>query len=142
MWVKRGIKKEDVAYFWNRQSFDLSIDVDADGNCEGCWKKSDLKLLYQAKSNPSGLNWIRDMQTKYAYHKAGRSGEGMPYTFFRDNRTIDDIIEQYPEIMGMNIKQIRDMLNDKSLFEDGANHDLMFQLGCEESCEAFTEIED
>jgi hypothetical protein len=136
------IKKSDVAYFWNRQSFDLKIDVDADGNCEACWKKSDLKLMYQAKSNPKGIEWIREMQIKYSMHKAGRSGEGMPYNFFRDDRSIDDIIEQYPEIMAMSIDEIKALLNDKSLLEDGANHDLMYQLGCEESCEAFTEVED
>lgn len=136
-----GINKNDVAYFWNRQSFDLKIEVDADGNCEDCWKKSDLKLLYQAKNNPDGVNWIREMETKYEFHKAGRSGEGMPYKFFRDSRTIDDIIEQYPEIVAMSVDQIKEMLNDKSLLEDGANHELLYQLGCEESCEAFTELE-
>lgn len=141
LWEWR-IKKEDVAYFWNRQKFDLAIDVDADGNCEGCWKKSDLKLIYQSKSNPDGIEWIRQMQSKYSTHKAGRSGDGMPYQFFRDNRTIDDIIEQYPEIMDMSVDEIKEMLNDKSLLEDGANHDLLYQLGCEESCEAFTDLED
>lgn len=137
-----GIVKSDVAYFWNRQKFDLKIEVDADGNCEDCFKKSDLKLLYQAKSNPTGVEWIREMERKYELHKAGRSGEGMPYRFFRHNRTIDEIIEQYPEIMALNIEEIKLLLNDKSLLEDGANYDLLEQLDCEESCEAFTEVED
>lgn len=144
-----GIKKPDVAFFWNRQPFDLGMYqpkgeefVDADGNCEVCYKKSDLKLIYQAKSNPNGVDWIREMEKKYQYHTAGRDGEGMPYRFFKDNRTLDEILEQYPEITAMSIEQIKEMLNDKSLLEDGANFDLMEQLNCEESCEAFTQLED
>lgn len=144
-----GIKKPDVAYFWNRQPFDLGMYqpkgeefVDADGNCEGCYKKSDLKLIYQAKSNPSGAEWIREMERKYQYNTAGRDGEGMPYRFFRDSRTLDEIIEQYPEITSMSIENIKKLLDDKSLLEDGASYDLVEQLNCEESCEAFTELED
>jgi 3'-phosphoadenosine 5'-phosphosulfate sulfotransferase (PAPS reductase)/FAD synthetase len=136
-----GIKKPDVAFFWNRQPFDLKIEVDADGNCENCWKKADLKLLYQAKSNPKGIEWIREMEIKYGNYSAGRSGGNIQYNFFRDDRTIDEILEQYPEIMAMSIEEIKELLNDKSLLEDGAMHDLLYQLGCEESCEAFTEVE-
>lgn len=132
-----GIIKADVAYFWNRQSFDLGIKVDADGNCEGCHKKADLKILYQYKSNPSGMEWIKEMQNKYAYHSAGRKEAKAPFTFFRDNRTLEDIIAEYPEIMELSIDEIIELLNDKSLIEDGANFDLVQQEDCAESCEPF-----
>lgn len=135
-----GIRKPDVAFFWNRQPFDLGIAVDAEGNCEDCFKKSDIKLIYQEKVKPS--QWIRRMERKHAYNSGGRKGTKGPFRFFRHNRTIDEVIEQYPELKDKTAEQIIELLNDKSLSEDGANYDLVEQEDCAESCEAFTEIED
>lgn len=126
-----GIKKADVAYFWNRQLFDLGIKVDADGNCEDCWKKSDLKIIYQVRVNPDGAIWIRAMQDQY--------GEGK-FNFFRGNRSLDELIDAYPELKDKTIEELEIMLNDKSLNEDGANYDLLEQEDCAESCEPFQEI--
>lgn len=139
-----GIKKPDVAYFWNRQSFDLGIEVDADGNCEDCWKKSDIKIIYQVKSNPDGSKWIIAMQDKYGNftpESRDKSVSKPPYNFFRHNRSLQDIIDEYPELMGKTIEEIVTMLNDKSLVEDGANFDMTEQSDCAESCEPFGEEE-
>jgi 3'-phosphoadenosine 5'-phosphosulfate sulfotransferase (PAPS reductase)/FAD synthetase len=134
-----GIKKADVAYFWNRQNFDLAIDVDADGNCDRCFKKSDLKLIYQEKV--SADVWVRRMEREHEFNSGGREGTGKPYRFFRHNRTLDEVIGDYPELKNKSIDEIKGMLNDKSLNEEGANFDLVEQEDCAESCEAFTEQE-
>lgn len=149
-----GIKKVDVAYFWNRQSFDLvTIDkdgnempfIDADGNCEDCHKKSDIKIIYQVRSNPDGSKWIIEMQEKYGNFTPSTRDKSVsipPYNFFRHNRSLQDIIDEYPELKDKTIEEIVVMLNDKSLLEDGANYDLLEQDDCAESCEAFGELED
>lgn len=141
-----GIRKPDVAYFWNRQSFDLGMYepkgeefVDADGNCEACYKKHDLKIIYQAKKDPESIGWIRRMEAKYKHKTNNKEKQGQTFYFFRHNRTLDDILEQYPEIYNLSLAEIRDLLNDKSLLEDGANFDLLEQEDCAESCEAFSE---
>lgn len=139
-----GIRKSDVAYYWNRQPFDLGI-IDAEGNCKVCFKKSDLKIIYQARDKQEAANWIEQMEKKYSmFVPDSRNLEKSkpPYYFFRDNRNLQDVINQYPELSDLTIKQIRDMLNDKSLSEDGSNYDLLEQEDCAESCEAFTEQED
>lgn len=140
-----GIKKPDVAYFWNRQPFDLGIEVDADGNCEDCHKKSDIKIIYQVKSSPDGSKWIVRMQEKYSNFTPitrDKSVSKPPYNFFRHNRSLQDIIDEYPELKDKSIEEIVVMLNDKSLNEDGSNYDLLEQEDCAESCEAFGDYED
>lgn len=140
-----GIKKPDVAYFWNRQSFDLGIEVDADGNCEDCWKKSDIKIIYQVVSNPEGAQWIIKIQNKYSYFTPPTREGGStlpPYNMFRHNRSLQDIIDENEDLKGKTVEELKLMLNDKSLSEDGANFDLYEQDDCAESCEAFGEEED
>jgi 3'-phosphoadenosine 5'-phosphosulfate sulfotransferase (PAPS reductase)/FAD synthetase len=127
-----GIKKSDVAAFWNNQSFDLGL-IDADGNCKKCYKKSDAKILHQVRTEPDD-NWIGMMEFKYQYHKAGREGVQPPYFFFRHRRTLNDIIDQYKDF---DVKP----LNDKSLNAEGSEYDfdLNEQEDCYESCEPFNE---
>lgn len=136
-----GIRKPDVAYYWNRQQFDLGL-IDADGNCKNCHKKSDAKILYQNATNPQDTVWIRDMQNEYSMFNGGRNNSACkpPYYFFRHNRTIDDIINQYPEISN-NIEALTILVNDRSLKEFGADFDLHEQEDCGDSCEAFGELE-
>ncbi len=136
-----GIKKPDVAYFFNRQPFDLGIKVDAEGNCKKCYKKSDLKILYQVKSDPND-EWIQNMEIDYStFTPDSRSNIKAPYYFFRDNRSLQDVIDQYPELKDKTADELMLLLNDKSLLEDGANYELLEQEDCAESCEAFTQEE-
>jgi hypothetical protein len=134
-----NILKPDVAYFWNRQPFDLGL-IDADGNCDKCWKKSDLKIIYQCKTTPHDT-WVKEMESKYEKFEAGRSGINAPYRFFRHNRTLEEVINDYPELKNKTAQEIEEMLNDKSLVEEGSNYDLIEQDDCAESCEPFTELE-
>lgn len=140
-----GIKKPDVAYFWNRQSFDLGIEVDADGNCEECHKKSDIKIVYQVRSSPESAQWIMKIQDKYSYFIPSTRDASVskpPYYFFRHNRSLQEIIEENEDLKGKTVEELKLMLNDKSLSEDGANFDLYEQDDCAESCEAFGEDEE
>jgi hypothetical protein len=138
------IKKPDVAYFWNRQIFDLDIPVDADGNCKLCYKKSDVKIIYQYMTDPDGCIWIYQMQDEYSNYTPESRDKSVsipPYNFFRHNRSLQDIINEHPELKEKTIDEIIIMLNDKSKMEDGANYDLYEQEDCSESCEAFGELE-
>lgn len=138
------IIKADVAYFWNRQSFDLQIPVDADGNCEICHKKSDIKLVYQYRTS-NGYEWIVKMENKYSRYTPESRDKSVsipPYHFFRHNRSLKDIIDEYSELKDLPIDELILLLNDKSKMEDGANYDLYEQEDCAESCEAFGELEE
>lgn len=139
------IKKSDVAYFWNRQTFDLGIPVDADGNCNLCHKKSDIKIIYQHTNCPQDSKWNIDMQNKYSNftpQSRDKAKSIPPYNFYRHNRSLQDILDEHPELKGKTSEELIIMLNDKSLNEDGANYDLLEQEDCSESCEAFGELED
>ncbi len=140
-----GIKKPDVAYYWNRQPFDLGILVDADGNCTLCHKKSDIKIIYQYRTDPEGVIWVIQMQEKYGDFTPPSRDQSVsipPYNFFRHSRSLQDIINEHEELKDKSIEEIISMLNDKSKSEDGSNYDLYEQEDCAEGCEAFGELED
>lgn len=128
-----GFRKADVAYFFNRNTFDLGL-LDAEGNCKVCFKKADAKILYQISTDPDCTIFIRAMEQKYAMHKAGRDNPEYPppYTFFRGGRTLDEVIADYPEFDPKS-------LADASLDETGVNFDLWEQDECGDSCEPFSE---
>lgn len=137
-----GIRKPDVAVFWKKQSFDLGLDtkgnktdfIDADGNCNKCYKKSDAKILYQVAKNPNDT-WVQKMENRYGMFSGGRENLKPPYYFFRHNRTLKEIIEQYPDF------DINEVISaDKSLNTNKADfdYDLHEQESCAESCEPFS----
>jgi|LGVE01.1.fsa_nt_gb 3'-phosphoadenosine 5'-phosphosulfate sulfotransferase (PAPS reductase)/FAD synthetase len=55
------VTKEDVNNFWSEQAFDLGIP-DRLGNCVFCWKKSDKKLVANAKEYPDELKLITELE--------------------------------------------------------------------------------
>lgn len=63
--AKVGVTKSEVLRFWSRQPFDLEIDPDLDGNCTGCFLKSQ-GTLSRAMGKPSTdtNGWI-ELQTRY-----------------------------------------------------------------------------
>lgn len=137
------IIKPDVTYFWNRQSFDLGIPVDADGNCDLCHKKSDIKLIYQYRTSNT-VEWIikiEDKYSKFTPESRDKTISTPPYHFFRHKRSLQDIIDEHEDLKDKTIEQLILLLNDKSKSEDGANYDLYEQEDCAESCEAFSEVE-
>lgn len=128
-----GIKKPDVATFWNKQPFDLGL-IDAEGNCKLCFKKADEKILFQLLTENIDAKWIFDMEKKYENHTPREKTNNAPYRFFRHGRKLQDIIDQYPDYNPL-------YLLDKSLDETGATHDfdLQEQEDCAESCEPFVD---
>lgn len=91
------------------------------------------------------MMWVIKIQDKYSYYtpeSRDKSASIPPYNFFRHNRSLQDIIDENPELKGKKTEELIAMLNDKSLIEDGANFDLYEQEDCSESCEAFGELEE
>ena len=76
--------KDFIRRWWDKQDFDLKLK-DYEGNCDMCWKKSERKLLTLILEKPELLYWWNEMEIKY--------GEG-EYTFFRRNKSAQDLIEQ------------------------------------------------
>jgi hypothetical protein len=92
--IDAGVTKEDVRGWWADQSFNLMIPEHL-GNCTWCWKKSNRKLLTIARSNPEMFDFPARMEVQHGlsgYKGAGY--EGVKRTFFRGNRTAQDIIEE------------------------------------------------
>lgn len=51
-----GASKAEVDEFWAEQPFDLDISS-SDGNCDGCFLKSDKRLMWTERSQPGTLAW-------------------------------------------------------------------------------------
>lgn len=50
------VAKSDVDEFWSEQDFDLGIPS-GDGNCDGCFLKSDKRLMWTERKWPGTLGW-------------------------------------------------------------------------------------
>lgn len=74
-----GIKERD--HFWAQMPFNLEINSRY-GNCQLCYKKSDLTLFETLKNNPSLIDWYDRMEKEF-------NG-----TFFRGKRTALEMLEQ------------------------------------------------
>jgi 3'-phosphoadenosine 5'-phosphosulfate sulfotransferase (PAPS reductase)/FAD synthetase len=127
------VTKSDVNLFWSKQSFDLELKS-YEGNCDLCFKKGLRKLMTIAKNNPELTDWWKDMEQKYELHDP-RNAEKTPYRFFRDNMTMNDIIEesQIPfEEAKDESKTIADA-RQMSLWDEYLDSN----NGCTETCEVF-----
>lgn len=51
-----GVTRVDVDEFWAKQPFDLGISS-SDGNCDGCFLKSDKRLMWTERARPGTLAW-------------------------------------------------------------------------------------
>lgn len=130
-----NVTKSDVNLFWSKQSFDLNLKS-YEGNCDLCFKKGLRKLMTIVKENPQLADWWREMEKKYEYFDGKTwNKENYHNTIFRDQMTIDDIIEEskFPFDMARdekydidNYKQM--MMWDNYLDSNG---------GCTESCEVY-----
>jgi 3'-phosphoadenosine 5'-phosphosulfate sulfotransferase (PAPS reductase)/FAD synthetase len=56
-----GVAKWDVDLFWAEQPFDLGISS-ADGNCDGCFLKSDKRLMWTERARPGTLAWWAEQE--------------------------------------------------------------------------------
>lgn len=80
------VDKTDVLMWWNDQEFDLDIEEHC-GNCLGCWKKSDKKLVRLVHERPEIFDFTHEMETKFTHAGAG---EG-PRVFFREKKSTEDL---------------------------------------------------
>jgi len=131
--------KNDVNAFWLQMPFDLNLKS-YEGNCDLCWKKSFRKLQTIALENPKLTEWWIEMEGKYGMyapdHKIEKIESSMPFTFFREKKSMKDIIQ-----MSKNLK--KKALDDSkqaqlSIFNINETLDYIDENnGCEESCEPF-----
>lgn len=127
---------QDVETFWEDQPFTLELQPH-EGNCKGCFKKSDKKLFRSVLERPQDFDWHREMEAKYGWHGAptyGQVVEGRkPRVFFRNYRSTDQLIAQARElgyVPAIPLREVRSEAARQSTFDFDAG-------GCSESCEPF-----
>jgi len=126
-----GIKKTDVAMFWQKQTFDLKLK-DYEGNCKLCYKKSKRKLLTSVLERPQDAEWVMKMELVYGNVVPPNYSGKTPLKFFRNWESMQDIIEES--------KQPFDIAIDQSMITDvqtSFDFELDEQESCAESCEPF-----
>lgn len=128
--------KSDINTFWSKQPFDLKIKS-YEGNCDLCWKKGLRKLMTIVKDKPELATWWREMDEKYSMFTPPTREHNAkpPYKFFRDNMTIDEIIEEsnFPFLEARDESKDVNNWKQKSLFDTHLDS----QDECSESCEVF-----
>jgi hypothetical protein len=134
----RPTNKSDVNLFWSKQPFDLELKS-YEGNCDLCWKKGFRKLQAIVKDNTKLAEWWQEMEIKYENYlpESRKHNEKIkpPFRFFRDNTTVEEIIEDakfltdYPKDESKDI----DMFKQMSIWD----YELDRNDGCVESCEVF-----
>ena len=112
--------KQDVLDWWEDQLFDLGLD-EWDGNCIGCYKKSFKKIFKQLDSDPSCLDWHKNMERLYG--SVGIQNEGTSRVFFRGNTSAEQIVNLWKKDRETGATQL--VLD---MYADG---------GCSESCEVY-----
>jgi len=120
--------KPMVNFFWNQMPFRLELKG-YQGNCLTCWKKSDKKLFQIANESPRAFDFMKRMEDSYSFIGAEfkKEYEGKrPRTFFRANRSANDIIEQSKQFKGI-------------VVDDSKNYNYQIDLVGGDSCEVFSE---
>jgi len=142
--VPSGITKALANQFWANMPFRLNLKG-YQGNCKTCWKKSTRKLVTIARETPEKFAFFLQMEKEYEdfiresrLKKAMENGTkiNFPIRFFRENRTVSEILRLSKDTTITNAKD--DSLNvnfQTSLFHNGTELDL--SNGCIESCEVF-----
>ena len=143
-----NVNKYDVNKFWAGQPFDLEVKS-YEGNCILCWKKSDRKLFTIIQEGIinndiellAEIEWIKTMQKKYGRyipeHRRKKQDKGQTVNFFRDERTIEQMIDE------SYLLDPTEYANDESKLIETAkqiamwDNSLDINSGCVESCEAF-----
>lgn len=147
--VKLGITKPHVNFWFSQQPFRLRLKG-YQGNCKWCWKKSFRKHLTIIGDNPAAYDFPRRMEALYGRHgpefrvdpATRRTPIGPDYrrTFFRENRSVDDLFamhEAKPETF-------RPAEDDSLAQPTPTLFDAMLDTGggCGESCEVWADDED
>ncbi|MDE3021936.1 MAG: phosphoadenosine phosphosulfate reductase family protein [Pseudomonadota bacterium] len=107
--------KQDVLDWWEDQEFDLGIE-EFEGNCLGCFKKSDSKHFKQIAKDSSVYDWTERMESLYS-SVGPQDGDRV---FFRHHRSTKNLLAEYRAIGGsVNLSRT----------------DPYADAGCSESCE-------
>ena len=144
--VPMHITKPVVNAFWSKMPFRLNLKG-YQGNCKTCWKKSLRKLVTIARESPEKFAFFEQMEKEYgSYIKPSRRKKlkekgivlNSPIRFFRENRSVKDIMELTKN------KRIENAIDDSvntnyqiSILHDGTELDV--SSSCTESCDAFVE---
>lgn len=88
-----SITKPMINQYWNKMPFRLEIPGYV-GNCGGCWKKTDKKLVQVAIEEPQSFDFFREMERKYENFvpPSQVNGRTTPIRFYRKNRTVNEVI--------------------------------------------------
>lgn len=133
-----NVTKSDVNLFWSKQSFDLKLKS-YEGNCDLCFKKGLRKLMTIVKENPQLANWWREMEKKYENFIPERYLHNDKIKsinrFYRDNMTIDEIIEEskFPFELSRDESHDIDKFKQMQLWDNYLDSN----GGCTESCEVY-----
>ena len=129
-----GVTKAQVNAALRPIHWDLKLPSDAEGNCRGCWKKSDRKLWTLAITAPDAFDNFQRIEEKYGDHRLDREAPIGPdgrRHFYRGHRDTTDIKREAEENRGK-FKIYKDTIQ-------GTIWDDQLDLGgdCNESCEAY-----
>lgn len=143
-----NVVKTDVNEFWLSQPFDLELKS-YEGNCILCWKKSDRKIFTIIQEGIinndieliAEIEWLKMVEEKYKRFipasRVKKQDKGQLVFFFRDQRSITDMIEE------SELLDLAEYAQDESKLIETAkqismwDNKLDFSGGCIESCEAF-----
>lgn len=115
--------KLDVLDYWEEQEFDLGIPEHL-GNCIGCFKKSQKKLLKVMRDYDGAFNFPLHIESFYGHvgnNKINSEYSKLPRTMYRQSIRTNDMIALFKE-------------SEFSPVDDIENNE-----GCSSSCEAFTQ---
>jgi 3'-phosphoadenosine 5'-phosphosulfate sulfotransferase (PAPS reductase)/FAD synthetase len=90
----KPMTKAKINFWWSQQSFRLNLKH-YQGNCKTCWKKGFPKLYTIAKETPEyfdSFNYLENKYTNFIPPSRDQSINGI--TFFRDNKSAKDILEE------------------------------------------------
>lgn len=125
--------KPKINTWWNAQPFRLRLKS-YQGNCKWCWKKSMRKHLTIIDEDPTAYDFARRMERDCSligpeFRKEPPPPEGYRRTFFRENKSVDDLFAEHA----------RRPATFKPADDDGAvfDPDLDVGEGCEETCEVY-----
>lgn len=131
--------RNDINRFWRDMPFDLELKT-YEGNCDLCFKKSFRKLMTIVNETPNTTVFWEEMENKYGdFIPESRKHNKLivpPIRFFRQNKTIKDLVEmaKLPFDMAKNEIDVKPEYKQFSLYD---LYDLDLSNGCSESCEVF-----
>lgn len=92
-----GASRHDVAHFWCRQSFDLSLPARNGktllGNCDGCFLKSEANLAALSRDHPERHAWWERMEA-LASDISAKGGDGALFSLRYSRRELREAVER------------------------------------------------